>query len=312
MAEQYRPSLDDPNAWVPYRYHPSKVAAIIFVIAFGVTTILHSVQVIRRRTWYFIPLVIGGIFEVLGFIGRVLSTNDLWALGPYIMQSILLLVAPALFAASIYIILGRIILLTDGEQYSLIHQKWLTKVFVTGDVISFLTQMGGGGIQAAGTLNLLHTGEKIIIVGLFLQLAFFGFFIVIASLFHIRLNKAYPPLPYKIESSSSHRLLTLGHRRLNTGSGTYLTPSGALDIHNLPWQRHMYVLYLTSALIMLRSVFRVIEYLQGNKGYLLRHEMFLYILDALLMFFVMVVFNWIHPSEITDLYQERRQAQSAA
>jgi hypothetical protein len=58
------------------------------------------------------------------------------------MQSLLLLVAPALFAASIYIILGRIILLTDGEKHSLIRQKWLTKVFVAGDVLSFLMQSG--------------------------------------------------------------------------------------------------------------------------------------------------------------------------
>ena len=111
-----------------------------------------------------------GAVEVVGYVGRILSDNDLWALGPYIMQSLLLLIAPALFAASIYIILGRIILLTDGEKHSLIRQKRLTKIFVTGDVISFLTQCCGGGIQAAGSLSLLHTGEKVIIVGLFLQL----------------------------------------------------------------------------------------------------------------------------------------------
>jgi hypothetical protein len=144
--------------------------------------------------------------EVLGFVGRILSTNDFWALGPFIMQSLLLLVAPALFAASIYIILGRIILLTDGEKHSLIRQKWLTKIFVVGDCISFLAQCGGGGIQAAGSLTMLHTGEKIIVVGLFLQLAFFGFFVVVAGLFHWRLAKA----------------------------GSYTVP-----LHDLPWKRHV-------------------------------------------------------------------------
>lgn len=61
MAEQYRPSLDNPSVWVPYRYHPSKVAAIVFVVAFAATTLLHTFQVFKRRTWYFIPLVVGGI-----------------------------------------------------------------------------------------------------------------------------------------------------------------------------------------------------------------------------------------------------------
>jgi hypothetical protein len=59
------------------------------------------------------------------------------------MQSLLLLLAPALFAASIYMVLGRIIRLTDGESHSLIRASWLTKIFVTGDVLSFLAQSGG-------------------------------------------------------------------------------------------------------------------------------------------------------------------------
>lgn len=42
--------------------------------------------------------------------------------------------------------LGRIILVTDGEAHSVISKKWLTKIFVTGDVISFLMQ-GAGKLQ---------------------------------------------------------------------------------------------------------------------------------------------------------------------
>jgi hypothetical protein len=61
----------------------------------------------------------------------------------YSLQTIVLLVAPALLAASIYMMLGRIILVTDGEQHSLIPKRWLTKLFVTGDVISFLMQGAG-------------------------------------------------------------------------------------------------------------------------------------------------------------------------
>jgi hypothetical protein len=40
-------------------------------------------------------------------------------------------------------LLGRIILVTDGESHSLIRKRWLTKIFVTGDVISFLMQGSG-------------------------------------------------------------------------------------------------------------------------------------------------------------------------
>ncbi|KAF2626507.1 RTA1-domain-containing protein [Macroventuria anomochaeta] len=293
MADQYRSSLDDPNVWVPYRYHPSQIAAITFVVAFSLTTILHIFQVCKKRTWYFIPLVIGGIFEVLGYIGRILSTNDLWALGPFIMQSLLLLIAPALFAASIYIVLGRIILLVDGEQHSLIRQRWLTKIFVTGDVISFLVQAGGGGIQAAGSLTLLHAGEKVIVVGLFLQLTFFGFFIIVAGLFHYRFVKSNAHLASRYFQGST------------TQHSTKPAQHSTISAHQLPWKRHMHVLYIASGLIMIRSVFRLVEYLQGNNGYLLRHEVYLYIFDALLMLVVMCHFNWVHPAQVTDLYQKR-------
>jgi hypothetical protein len=59
------------------------------------------------------------------------------------MQSLLILLAPALFAASIYMVLARIINLVDGEALSVIKVKFVTKVFVLGDVLSFLVQSTG-------------------------------------------------------------------------------------------------------------------------------------------------------------------------
>lgn len=215
--------------------------------------------------------------EFVGYIGRIQGHFDQWALGPFIQQSLLLLVAPALFAASIYIILGRVILLTDGERYSLIRQRWLTKIFVAGDVLSFMVQGAGGGIQGSGSEKSMKLGEKLILVGLFLQLFFFGFFVVVAGIFHFRLVR----------------------------SKTDLSRVSSVNIKVLPWKRHLIALYVASGLILVRSIFRVIEYLQGNAGYLLRHEIFLYIFDAVLMLAVMLIFNWIHPSQVTELYQQR-------
>ena len=41
-------------------------------------------------------------------------------------------------------VLGGIILLLQGERYSVIRKKWLTKVFVTEDILSFFLQPAGG------------------------------------------------------------------------------------------------------------------------------------------------------------------------
>ncbi|KAH8725632.1 RTA1 like protein-domain-containing protein [Phaeosphaeriaceae sp. PMI808] len=301
MSHQtHHPALNDPNAWVPYRYSPSNVAAIIFVTAFFLTTFLHIVQLVKKKTWYFIPFVIGGLLEASGYIGRIISHNDLWALGPYIMQSLLILIAPALLAASIYIILGRIISLVDGQRYLLVPQRWLTKVFVAGDVLSFMLQGAGGGIQSGGTLKKLHTGEKIIIVGLFVQLSFFAFFVFVAGNFHYRLVNNKPLKKYNLDRDDHTR----EHGRHHSSSSRITPPR--VSLNDLPFKRHIYNLYLTSAIIMVRSLFRVIEYIQGNAGYLLSQEVYLYIFDALLMFTVMILFNWFHPSEITAAYEKRK------
>lgn len=83
--------------------------------------------------------------EWIGYCARAVSANQSpdWTLGPFIVQSVLPLVAPALFAASIYMELGRLIVVVHAEKHSLIRVKWMTKIFVTGDVLSFLLQAAG-------------------------------------------------------------------------------------------------------------------------------------------------------------------------
>lgn len=78
------------------------------------------------------------------------------AIGGFVIQAILILVAPALYAASIYMILARLIRAINAQQLSIVPVSWLTRIFVTGDIVSFIMQAGGGGVQAAGTLDLYY------------------------------------------------------------------------------------------------------------------------------------------------------------
>ncbi|CVK86095.1 related to Rtm1p [Fusarium mangiferae] len=240
-----------------YRYDPSLPAAVVSTVVFAVLSILHTWRLIRVRAYYFTPFVVGGFFETVGYAGRIWSHFDKLSVGGFVLQAIPILVAPALFAASIYMILGRLIRTVGAAHLSLVPVKWVTRIFVTGDVIAFSLQAGGGGIQSAGTLDLYNLGEKIIIAGLFVQIVVFGFFVVTSILFHTRLLKS--PTPESLRG-------------------------------DVPWARYLYVLYATSFLILVRSIFRVVEYLQGNKGYLISHEVFLYVFDAILMALVMLIF----------------------
>lgn len=129
----------------------------------------------------------------------------------------------------------------------------------------------GGGILASnngkGNASL---GQNIITAGLAIQVLFFGFFIVVGSLFHFRLK---------------------------------LLPTTRSLQEDIPWERYMWALYIASICILIRSVFRVVEYVMGEDGYLLSHEIFLYIFDATLMLFTMAIYNVLHPSTI--IYKKR-------
>ncbi|KAF3987904.1 hypothetical protein FT663_04246 [Candidozyma haemuli var. vulneris] len=263
--------------WRPYEYTPSIAAAIIFTILFTAVTAYAFFQFFKalrypqiekldkKRTLIIIPFLVGGVCEIVGCIGRCVSSQDEDALAPFIMQSTLLLVAPALFAATIYMILGRVIAMLNSGHQSLIPLKWLTKIFVLGDVISFLMQGSGAGIMSSGDTDSISLGETIVIIGLFVQIGFFSVFIIVTGLFQLRVWKE-PSLE---------------------AQATRYTPT---RVHN--WQMILVTLFACSLLILVRCIIRAIEYIQGWDGYIISHEVFLYTLDLLLMFLNMVLLCW--------------------
>ena len=122
--------------------------------------------------------------------------------------------------------------------------------------------------MAGGSISTYHNGEHIVVAGLVVQAFSFGCFLIVAILFDLAMQRM---------------------------------PTAKARMSHISWYKHLKTLYLASGLIMFRSLFRVVEYIMGNDGYLLRHEYYLYIFDAILMFAVMVVFNVVHSSEVQAL-----------
>ncbi|RAL16300.1 RTA1 domain-containing protein [Aspergillus homomorphus CBS 101889] len=253
-----------------YHYNPSPSAAIPFAALFGLTAVVHIWQTVRARTWYLIPFIIGSIFEATGYLCRYISATETpdWTMKPYVGQQLLILLGPSLFAASIYMLLGRIIRVLNAGSISPIRPTWLTKIFVTGDVISFLLQSGGGGMQAsAKDANQAQLGEHMILGGLFVQILFFGIFMIVSVIFHRRMLK---------------------------------TPLHHVGSAPVPWNKYLKVLYVVSLLILIRSLYRVAEYIQGKSGFLQSKEIFIYLLDAALMLTCCAIFNVWHPSDVVS------------
>ena len=112
---------------------------------------------------------------------------------------------------------------------------------------------------------MADTGNNVIIGGLVLQLIWFGIFVVVAAVFHIRMRSI---------------------------------PTVRSQQPECRWQVYLQTLYVASCLIIIRNLFRVIEYAQGHDGYLLQNEAFIYVFDALPMLVVVSWLHWRHPGEI--------------
>ncbi|RHZ62604.1 hypothetical protein CDV55_102594 [Aspergillus turcosus] len=263
--------MSSNNSFVLYHYEPSLAAAIVFSLLFNITTLAHLYQRVKTGSKYMNPFIVGGLFQVTGYGCRAASHFFESSTTLYAIQTLLILLAPTLYAASIYMILSRVIKFLHAERLSPVPVIWMTKIFVAGDILSFILQGAGGGVMSASSANSQDIGTYIIIAGLGVQLLFFGVFVLVACVFHVRFSNSQAasdvPASEKVHWARS-------------------------------WKGLLWVLYLVSGLILIRSAFRMVEFVQGFNGYLISHEIFMYVLDTAQMFVLMVVMNVVHPSGV--------------
>ncbi|KAH8888988.1 RTA1-domain-containing protein [Thozetella sp. PMI_491] len=259
------PSLQplEGTSYYLWFYVPQLWASLLFLVFFTVLSALHAWRMAKTRTWFCIPFLVGGIFELLGYALRANAYNNTGKIMPYAFYAMATLLAPALFAASIYMTLGRLVCAVRAQSLLIIPEKWLTGLFVSGDVASFLVQGGGCGLMVMRDLRLVQIGEKVVVAGLAIQIIMFGLFGITAMVTQTRLRRS---IAAQIDLKGSH------------------------------WEQGFFMLYGVSLLIVVRSIFRLVEFIQGRAGYLLRTEWPALVFDATLMFLTMVVFLAWHPA----------------
>ena len=62
----------------------------------------------------------------------------------------------------------------------------------------------------------------------------------------------------------------------------------------------MYTLYTTCALILIRNIVRVAEFVEGFNGFIILHEVFLYVFDGIPMAAVLIAFLVWYPSDLSQ------------
>ncbi|CAG1969776.1 unnamed protein product, partial [Fusarium graminearum] len=236
-----------PEGYAPfdlYPYNPSQAPAYAFLGLFAAAGIAHFIMMFPYRSAFPIPMVIGCGMEATAYWFRSRSHDNIRQTLPFLIQNLLVLVAPPFLAATIYMCLGRITRALKAQEISLISLRWITKLFVLIDVICFATQTAGAIMSGSEVIEEAKRGQTIIISGLVLQILAFALFIICVLTLQLRIH-SNPPV------------------QCIAGVVTH-------------YRRYFIALYCTSGLFLIRNLVRIIEYKQGGDGPLLSNEAFLF------------------------------------
>ncbi|KAL4731977.1 hypothetical protein ACLX1H_000978 [Fusarium chlamydosporum] len=217
-----------------FEYLPNKPAAISFVALFGIVTLFHIIFLFVYRAWFFIPFILGGICEVFGYFGRAQAHDNPDEAGPFILQNVLLLAGTPFLAATIYMSLRRIAAALESEHLSFLSLRWVTKFYVLIDIGCIASQFIGAIIPASGDADAVVKGRIILIAGLIVQLCALSFFIITSVYLYIRILQETGPF---------------------------------LDSSFVRWRRYFRAIETVTALMIVRSIVRAVEYLQGQDGF---------------------------------------------
>lgn len=269
------------------RYTPAFALAVVAVVLFTISTLLHSYQVIRYRTWYFIPVAICGVMEVVGYIFRALSGKQ----NPYkviyfVLQYFFIVVAPVIFSASIYTILSKFLRHTAVDagntsragsnadvpvdagarkKYLPFGPRMILTTFILCDVLATIVQVAGAASIGAAQSNRRDptTANNILLGGLAFQVFTFFIFLTLLVTFLYRARK--------------------------------ITLSSSMRSFSIAWA-------IATLLVYLRTVFRLAETAEGLGGNLSSHEVYFGCLEFAPIVIAVFLFNIWHPGKWLPSY----------
>ncbi|KAH8991588.1 RTA1-domain-containing protein, partial [Lactarius akahatsu] len=253
-----------------YGYVPTEWVCITFLSIFGISTFFHTVQAFYSRLWWLIPsAILCGFLELTGWSGRLWSSQNPFLDKPYIMQAVTLIIAPTPLVAANFVLLGRIIRRL-GPQYSRLTPRRYTIIFVSCDIISLVVQAIGGSV-ASGTqtsASQVNLGSNIALGGTVFQLVAIVVYCSCAAEFLTRYAYDRP-----IRSAGEATRGVMGR----------------------PLKRMLYAMSIMTAFIVVRTIYRVIEFVDGWNGKVNTTQWYFVVFDGIMISLAMLTLNAFHP-----------------
>ncbi|KAF8148357.1 RTA1 like protein-domain-containing protein [Mycena galopus ATCC 62051] len=266
MSASIPPSLSLPPP-SQYGYTPHEYVGIIFIVVFGLSTVLHVGQGIYYRMWWLFPTAcLCGVGEVIGWAGRLWSSISPTLHDPFMMQIVSLVVSPTPLLAVNFVLLGWITIQL-GPCYSRLD----TIIFVSTDIIALLVQAAGGSIAAsAATPARTQVGAHIMLGGILFQFVAMIIYCCLAADFLLRY--AY-----------------------NRPIHTRTTDRPILDSAT---KRMIQAIALSTLVLFIRSIYRIIELASGWHSSFMLNELYFNVCDGMMVALACVVMNVWHPGRL--------------
>ena len=264
-----------------YHYVPSTAFAVIGLVVFGLLFLALTAQYVRywRSGWFSSMLALGSALELVGYVLRYYLTRH-WDKDLFIVSYVFLLVSPNFFAFVNYSAVGRLLARLPTKPRG---KTWLRIPFITdstgvfrpnriagffllSDVFAFIIQASAAGFLTSSDPSTISTGQTIIEIGLAWVLAFIALFFFVTIF-------VYLSPTYEIRAHPEYELI-----------------------------RKMYVsLFVTITLLLVRSIYRMVEYTTGQSGYVSAHEWTFGVFDFALMATACVFYSLWHYGKYLSL-----------
>lgn len=289
-----------------YKYNlviaPNAIYFAIFTIVFAY---IAAMCIKSKYHWYNVTYFCGYGLEFCGWLGRILSINDTQESAYFTLQFVALTLGPAFIMAGVYFLFAQMVVI-HGRQYSLLKPLWYSYFFITTDVLSLLVQAGGGASASIASQNYKDTtpGTNGVIAGIAIQTFAMSVFIVFYFEF---LNRVYfkhssevsIDSPYKKRSFLNFFKLLFHTKSVRQYKRDHLdqfyNPRFQYIRHSKLFPYMPLAITVTVLVIYIRCVYRVVELAEGWRGYLMVHEVYIMVLDALMIAIAGLISIPFHP-----------------
>ncbi|KAF2795377.1 hypothetical protein K505DRAFT_239933 [Melanomma pulvis-pyrius CBS 109.77] len=251
-----------------WQYKPSLVGAVVGASVFGILTGAHGWMFWKKRNKMCIMFILGAFNEQAGYIARCLAHFKTASPMFYSIQSMMILISPIMIAASVYMVLARVMCMVGGESRSPVPPRLFNKIFGGVDVLCLL-MISVGGVIGMDPRNTV--GTKVLLGGLGIHMALLHVFIGIAILWHRRVKS---------------------------------NPTAEMKMLDGVLSSNMRFLYAVSGLLMLRTGARFGEYYLGRGSFLQTNELPFYLYDMLPVTVVLAIGLKWHGEDLRN-YEER-------